>query len=374
MPPIQEDINTQLEALALGRKKLAIFLGQLQFIGTLKADASLFFNIEEARGEIKRAKQTLRSWQVVVDDDPNDADQPALPAAGAVSATALAQQLAALGGGAGLGINPNDMQTLVRALQEKGQAAGDSSLYRALLNLDYRAQTGSFAQSVAARSIAAYLIDGQRQYGQRWLLNRLLKRYERSIQPISIDLRRLGRGKSVADLCQEIARKAGVAASTPEQLATVLCKWWETQHTILIFHSIDLVGEAYLNEILASFWAPIVASARTAACFGGTYKLLLFLIDNQGLAGGWNVPFGQSPADDPARPVRLPPIARFSDADLTSWIEASLIDLPDEFTARTDAQMILANTGDGIPENVLEEICVVCDYDWNEGASRWLKH
>lgn len=374
MPPIQEDINTQLQALAIGRKKLAIFLLQLQNIGALKAEPSLFFNIDEARGEITRAKQTLRDWQIPVDNHPDDDAQPALPAAGAVSAAALAQQLAALGGAPGAGINPNDMQTLVRALQEKGQSAGDSSLYRALLNLDYRSQTGSFAQSVAARSVAAYLIDGQRQHGQRWLLNRLLKRYERSIQPISIDLRRLGRGKSVADLCQEIARKAGVAAGTPEQIAGVLCKWWETQHTILIFHSVDLIGEAYLNEILTSFWAPIVASARTAPAFGGTYKLLLFLVDNQGLAGSWNVPFGQTPADDPARPVRLPTIARFSDADLSSWLEASLIDLPDEFTARTDAQMILANTDDGIPENVLEEICVLCDYDWNEGASRWLKH
>ncbi|MFN8501208.1 hypothetical protein [Kouleothrix sp.] len=371
--PSQEEITTQLELLRTNRRTLAYGLEQLGRFGPSYTPPNVRADIDDARAAIGRIKQTLRGWQVAVDDLPDDA--PAASAASAAPAVPdLAQQLAALGIAPGAGINPNDLQTLARALQAQSQASGDGNLYRALLNLDYRSQTGTFAQSVAPRSLAAYLIDGPRLFGQRWLLNRLLKRYERSIQPISIDLRRLGRGKSVADLCQEIGRKAGVAASTPEQIATVLCKWWETQHTILIFHSIDLVGEAALNAILSGFWAPIVAIARQSPCCAGSNKLLLFLVDNQGSSAGWNVPIAQGPADDPARPVRLPTIARFSSADLADWIEASLIDLPDDFSTRTDPETILAHSDDGIPESVLEEICVVCDYDWNEGASRWLKH
>jgi hypothetical protein len=357
--PSQDEIETQLKLLRTHRRTLAYGLEQLARFGPSFVPPYVRSDIDDARAELVQIKQTLRAWGQLVDDEPNDDGR----AGGAAGAQAFP---------AG-GLSPELGQAVLRALETQRQNSGDGKLYQALQGLNYSAQKSAFVLSVKARTVAAYLIDGQRNHGQRWLLNLLLKRYEHALQAISIDMRRLGRGKSIADLCQEIGRKAGVAASTPEQLAPVLCRWWETQHTFLIFHSVDLLGEAGLREILEHFWRPIVTHAGDPQHHNAVNKLLLFLVDNQGVAAKWNLPLAQNPANA-GGPERLPTIARFSEDELDRWMMASLLDLPDDFSERTDVQTILANTDDGIPESVLEEICVICDYDWNEGASRWLKH
>ena len=47
-------------------------------------------------------------------------------------------------------------------------------LYSALLKLGYRQQARLFRRAIESESVAAFLIHGLPEYGQRWLLNRLV--------------------------------------------------------------------------------------------------------------------------------------------------------------------------------------------------------
>lgn len=351
----EDDQKNFSERLREQRRLLSVNLINLMRVG-YASSGPLLLQIEDIRADIAYLKQTLRDWNVQVDDHPDD-ERSALPTAPMP----------------GMPGNSADMQLLL-AIEAQRQASGDGKLYGALSKLNYTLQRWRFKSTVNKQNVAAILIDGQDKYGQQWLLNLFLKEYESSINVTSIDLRRLGLGKSIADLCQEIGRKAEVAASTPEQLAPVLCRWWETQHTILIFHSVERAGEQYLRELLTNFWAPIAAHACAPGRHTGKHKLLLFLVDKKGVTSRWNLPSAQSPADAAALLRRLPPITRFSADDLNSWIGTSILELPDDFSDLADVSTILENTDDGVPESVLEEICALCDYSWNEGASRWLKH
>ncbi len=349
-----DDKKDYLKQLWEHRRLLGANLRILLRVG-YASSGHLLIQIEDTRAEIARIKQTLRDWNVPVDDHPDD-DERSFPSAIM----------------SGLDMNAADRQRLSTSIQVQRQAAGDGQLYEALSSLNYISQKLRFADLVNKQNVAAILIDGQDKYGQQWLLNLFLKQYESSINALSIDLRRFGRGTSIADLCREIGHKANVAVRTPEELAKILCGWWQTQHTILIFHSVERAGEQYIRELLTDFWAPIAAHACEPSRNNGNNKLLLFLVDKKGMTSSWNLPSAQNPTDDAALLRRLPPISRFSEDELNIWRGMWILKLPN--FALTDVPTILENTDDGVPESVLEEICALCDYHWNDGVGRWMKY
>src|SRR5215211_5537157 len=67
-----EEIDEQQKLLATYRHTLAIYLKQRAMIGQAYSPPALITGIEEARGNIKRIKATLRAEAVVVQDDPDD--------------------------------------------------------------------------------------------------------------------------------------------------------------------------------------------------------------------------------------------------------------------------------------------------------------
>jgi hypothetical protein len=276
-------------------------------------------------------------------------------------------------------VNPKELQ-IVQALiqatqQQRDSSSHDNLLYRSLLTLNYTSQLQSFRASITSQTLAAFLINGKAMYGQRWLLNRLLKRYESSIQVVSVDLRGLGRRPSFTTLYRTISAKARIPADTVQQIANILCNWWKTQHTIIILHSVDRIGAPLLDEFLQNFWRSVVTVASKSPLYSGKYKLLMFLVDNIGVVPTWNITFAHKLDDswNPEIPIRLPAITLISYKDLDAWINDPHNDLSDDFTVRTDAQTVLDNT-DGIPESVLKELCALYDYDWEQGAAQWLKH
>jgi hypothetical protein len=68
----QEEIDEQQRLLATYRHTLAIYLKQRAMIGQAYSPPALITGIEEARGNIKRIKTTLKAQGVVVPDDPDD--------------------------------------------------------------------------------------------------------------------------------------------------------------------------------------------------------------------------------------------------------------------------------------------------------------
>lgn len=68
----QDDIEQQLELLKAHRSTLAHLLRQQALVGAAYASPGVLMGIYEARDSIRRIKQILRNWGVVVEDHPDD--------------------------------------------------------------------------------------------------------------------------------------------------------------------------------------------------------------------------------------------------------------------------------------------------------------
>jgi hypothetical protein len=71
-----EEIEEQLQLLATHRRTLAIYLQQQAQLGQVYSPPSLIHGIDEARSQIQRIKDSLRTAGVDVPYDPDDEDSP----------------------------------------------------------------------------------------------------------------------------------------------------------------------------------------------------------------------------------------------------------------------------------------------------------
>lgn len=70
--PSPEDIEVQLDRLQIYRRTLAHFLRQKAELGNAQIPPSIASGILDARENIRQIKNTLRSWNIVLEDHPDD--------------------------------------------------------------------------------------------------------------------------------------------------------------------------------------------------------------------------------------------------------------------------------------------------------------
>ncbi len=70
--PNQDEIDQPIQRLQAHRRTLAVLLRQRASLGADYAPPGIANGIEEARAEIRRLKEVLRSWNVSVEDLPDD--------------------------------------------------------------------------------------------------------------------------------------------------------------------------------------------------------------------------------------------------------------------------------------------------------------
>ena len=70
--PGQVDIDNQRKRLELHRQRLRFYLDQKAIVGIPQMTPASDYEIQQARAEIRRIKDILRSWGVAVDDHPDD--------------------------------------------------------------------------------------------------------------------------------------------------------------------------------------------------------------------------------------------------------------------------------------------------------------
>ena len=71
----QEQVDHQVELLAIHRKTLHHYLTQRALLSRARMPPETAHGIDDARREIAAIKETLRMWQVVVADDVNDIER-----------------------------------------------------------------------------------------------------------------------------------------------------------------------------------------------------------------------------------------------------------------------------------------------------------
>ena len=263
------------------------------------------------------------------------------------------------------------------------QGIGGERLYRALLGLGYHKQAKFFMQLKRAHDVAALLIYGLPEHGQRWLLNRLVVQFLPELmngKVATVDLRDVSQRHSVDALWRQFGRQFGLGGRAERQAIieqTHHCL--ESQDILLVFHGVDSTTESAMQELIAEFWLPLIGKLSGVEQFPESHKLLMFLLDYKGVTEDWTLPFvekidlkRQPRLENPARSPRL---EQFSPDELEDWLVGAYGDLPDEVGDRISDKIeeIIARSDEGIPELVLDELCDYCGINWYEMRSRWLR-
>jgi nucleoside phosphorylase len=279
-----------------------------------------------------------------------------------------------------------DFSELERQLAATNYTSTNERLYQALLKLGYRKQVQLFRKFVEKYPIAAFLIHGKVEYGQRWLLNRLIVQHTRDSitgKVIKFNLARVARKSSIDALWQELRKQVGLGRQSEiSAIVERVYQWWRTQNVLLIFSDVDFLPETFLAELLEDFWMPLTTQAerypgKWERQSGSSYKLLMFLVDHTGCVGEWSVPFAEAVEDHwkPRTPVKLPVLSEFTTKELAIWLEFSADELPLELADRVEelAKIIWQNSEKGVPEPTFEEICQRVGLNWCEAEDRWMR-
>lgn len=253
---------------------------------------------------------------------------------------------------------------------------GSNELYNALLTLNYKEQVRLFRRFVEEKHrIGTFLIHGEPEYGQGWLLHRLLRQFPQylTVKVFPFSFQRMGRGRSLDALWRELGSWAGLTnCGSPQMILEQIHRLWLTQSVILVLRNLNVVDEEYINKLIQDFWLPLVKRAICAPSQSSSYHLLMFFIDNDNCVDKWNIPFARQ-LDltwEPHVPIKLEKLTPFPANELYSWIEHELDSLP----TKLSVPEILEESDGGIPELVLERICSLCGCDWYERAKVWTKY
>ena len=142
--------------------------------------------------------------------------------------------------------------------EDLDRLSSDGRLYQALLKLGYRKQVQTFRKFVHSYPVAAFLIYGGMEYGQRWLLNRLVVQHTRDSiagKVVKVNLTRVARKSDVASLWRELGGRVGLGRQgTIPEIVERVYQWWQTQNVLLIFYEVDCLPESFLEQLLCEFW------------------------------------------------------------------------------------------------------------------------
>jgi len=275
-----------------------------------------------------------------------------------------------------------DFQERIRQLVQKIQGANSENLYHSLSKLNFSKQDKIFYELIKASSIAAFLIHGEPEYGQKWLLNRLVHKYcPNSVKSknVQINIGSLVKKNDMNSLLRELARKLGLQGKqcTLSEIVKGINKWLESQNVLLILSQVGIVPETNLIELMKNFWEPLSSEIKNFQSQPNEYKLFMFLIDDIGYVKSWNNTniFAETLNCDwkPQTPIKAPEITALLRDDLDDWIRYEYNSLPSQLKKPCVPQIILENSENGVPEQVLYQICAHCGYDWYEESTNWLK-
>jgi hypothetical protein len=285
-----------------------------------------------------------------------------------------------------------DIETLEEQINSSRKIGTDlassknfDDLYKALLRLGYWEQERVFNNVTRDHSHSAFLIRGSsKEYGQRWLLNRLVFAVSKNLnaKEFRVDLHRKSSRSDIDAIWSEFAGRLNIPEeSSPSQIVDNIYRLWQSQDVLINFNNVDESIKENLNDLLEDFWGSIARRILKNEGQLSEYKLLIFFLDYRGVVIQWDVGFEENYDSNwqpgsgwqPSIPLGLPDIKRFSDDLLISWIEHQIYFLPPSITNNPAnvAQQIFQEKN-GIPEPTLRKICALCGCNWFEQEEKWL--
>lgn len=275
-----------------------------------------------------------------------------------------------------------EREVVLRQLQELDEKTKSKQLYSTMLRLGYERQVELFVKLVEAQSLGAFLIHGSPEHGQRWLLNRLVTQYlpnNLTAENLQFSLRRKGRPIDINAIWRELKEKimgktryidcSEISKSEIPKIVEGVYQWLKTKDVLFVFHDINFIPKESLDQLICEFWKPFFNQAKQTSSLQSQYKLLMVLVDYEGTVGSFDELFTDiiDPIQ-PENPVKLPKINRFSQKEIARWLLEGYGELPVELTHKYEdtVQIILEESGQGIPEYVLKGIFERCGFDYHE--------
>ncbi|MBD2775080.1 hypothetical protein [Iningainema tapete] len=252
-------------------------------------------------------------------------------------------------------------------------------LYKSLLKLGYWEQHNLFEEITAKYSHGIFLIQGySKDYGQRWLLNRLASiiPYILEGKKIIIDLNRTSSRTDILAIWDEFAGRVGLPEkSLPSDIAEKICELCKSQNVLIVFNNVDETIKENLCDLLNDFWQSLTQKMLEDKSYQNSYKLLIFFLDYQSVVSQWNVGFVKNYNSDwqPNYPLELPTINSFSNQDLRDWLNYQSDFLPPAISTNKAETVRVLLDKQGIPVPTLRKICDICGCNWFEQESKWLR-
>jgi inactive STAND len=254
-----------------------------------------------------------------------------------------------------------------------------------LFTLDYREHSSYFESFLESNYLGgAFLIQGIPRGGQRWLTNRLIKQnfpyaYEADNKLISIRTEPSQKEIHIDEIWEKLGKKLGLKNPTPEKCRQAAFQRWINGTLIIAIYTDKIYRkEKYFSEFIQKFWQPLEEDIRSWAEEEDIESyLLLFLIDSaNNPSSPWeSQTFYSNNLTNwhPQQLIVLPKINELGTQDeLGNWMKTnrSLLDCPEntkepEKKLTTVSKTIWDKTK-GIPEDVFEQICQRCGYNWSD--------
>ncbi|MEH2026502.1 hypothetical protein [Nostoc sp.] len=252
-------------------------------------------------------------------------------------------------------------------------------LYKSLLKLGYWEQHNLFEEIAGKYSHGVFLIQGSsKDSGQRWLLNRLASIIPKILEGknIVIDLNRTSSRTDILAIWDEFAGRVGLPEkSLPSQITEKVCELWKSQNVLIAFNNADETIKENLCDLLNEFWASLTQKILEDNHQQNPFKLMIFLIDYQGVISQWNVGFVENYNSDwqPNLPLGLPAINPFLEKDMRDWLNHHSDSLPLAISANKTETIKVLLEKQGIPMPTLRKICDLCGCNWFEQENKWLR-
>ena len=251
-----------------------------------------------------------------------------------------------------------------------------SLLFDLLLKIDFHQQRQLVKQAISMHRTAGFLLYGDSDCGQQFLVNRLfrLKQGWQNKSPIKIDVSANSTGRRISNLWGRLCDWFSLSRDAkPRQVLEKTCDRLLAQDVIFIFDSVDyMLPGGLLAAWLEDFWVPLVKMAEGLP--QRETHLLMFLVDNCGRVGQSNLMLAEKidQPEYPYLPLRLPPACKFPLEALEDWFddvrEYTYFQIPTTLTP----QELLEKSGNGIPQFVYEEICQQYGVSLEGVITQWL--
>ena len=264
-------------------------------------------------------------------------------------------------------------QTNWQAITEEFGENKPRKLKQILYSLNYQSQSHlfkTFWNSDASPKSGCFLVHGKYLSGQELLMNRLFYHdFGIDLQtPHKFTINLPDRGEVyIEDLWKILGEKFGCAPLVTDIVESAY-NYWQEETVIVAFKNLDRLYKKEHQKLLDQFWLPLVERNDRQVRESKSY-FLLFLVDNQGMAGNWNLNCCQLENWQPSHPLDLKQIETFGKGMLQIWFKQNKEKLT-ELMDNNDRQNILEQVWcksceQGIPELAIAEICRLCGYSWD---------